>query len=254
VTGLTGRYYGRKLAQRHPACLLPCALIGAGDCQHGMILDRGAGLPANGWDHCHVHGIIRGALCTAHNRRMADVDNGVWCSRRIVEWADVPYASAYRAYRTRCPGCTDECPHLSCATAELWHRGKVRDELREQGVRPGCTNCPVLESAHGLPLNTARQLHRPDIAALNAGTFNRDTSRDNSAPPMTPVIVRRGEVHARPRGDKHGPALCGATLTISHRVARMAVLVTCPDCRARLAEAAGERRQTELMARYKRKR
>jgi hypothetical protein len=51
------------------------------------------------WDHCHRHGIIRGAVCSAHNAAVAHWEAGNRKTRRR------PDADALRAFLTRCGWC-----------------------------------------------------------------------------------------------------------------------------------------------------
>ena len=61
---------------------------------------------AMNWDHCHLHGLIRGALCTYHNRVMAAFDRSARAYRG---------APALIAYGRRCPKCAARAAAIAAA-------------------------------------------------------------------------------------------------------------------------------------------
>ncbi|HEY9369310.1 endonuclease domain-containing protein [Streptomyces sp.] len=64
--------------RREPATAYPCALAhwatrdGLPSCNHSRV----SSVNAMVWDHCHLHGFIRGPLCNYHNGRMRHYDDG----------------------------------------------------------------------------------------------------------------------------------------------------------------------------------
>lgn len=80
--------------RRERAALYPCALAGLfGTCTppHYTAVNIMV------WDHCHIHGFIRGPLCGYHNGRMRHYDDG---KERYIEDPD------FIDYARRCPGCS----------------------------------------------------------------------------------------------------------------------------------------------------
>jgi hypothetical protein len=79
--------------RREPASRYPCALAHWGDyctpqdlaAQNKMV-----------WDHSHIHGYIRGPLCSYHNGRMKQYDHG---------WERYLYEADLIEYARRCAGC-----------------------------------------------------------------------------------------------------------------------------------------------------
>jgi hypothetical protein len=60
---------------RERAALYPCALA-ARDDRCTTLHSHSAALNLMVWDHCHLHGFIRGPLCAYHNGRMRRYDSG----------------------------------------------------------------------------------------------------------------------------------------------------------------------------------
>lgn len=78
---------------RERASLHPCALAHWGDyCTPRELTAPNIMV----WDHCHVHGYIRGPLCGFHNGRMRHFDRG---HARYVHDPDLIQ------YAQRCAGC-----------------------------------------------------------------------------------------------------------------------------------------------------
>lgn len=100
---LAGRPYRQNITQKDPAYKYNCFVCGQ---------------RANGWDHCHTHGIIRGPLCQPHNSALRYID-----SQQVVYSAD--YTKLIE-YRRLCPEClTDNdsnliLPHPDVTTSKLF--------------------------------------------------------------------------------------------------------------------------------------
>jgi len=54
------------------------------------------------FDHCHVHGFVRGLLCTGHNARLCQIEAVAAISGVTVDLGTTPYAKML----ARCPGCS----------------------------------------------------------------------------------------------------------------------------------------------------
>jgi hypothetical protein len=108
--------YGSKLP-RVAGAGIRCV---AGGCSwHGRSTDSISS--AIYWDHCHIHGLIRGPVCGSCNCQMAEIDAGqVW---------QEPFISHHR----RCPECPPGRPPITRKVlkkalkasyeATLWHSG-----------------------------------------------------------------------------------------------------------------------------------
>jgi len=74
------------------------------------------------WDHCHDHGIVRGALCRGCNVEEGSDRSTGWRGNRFTEW------------RTRCPECVAGAPSRDpnalaiWLRRETWHTGRAQRE------------------------------------------------------------------------------------------------------------------------------
>lgn len=113
------------------------------------------------FDHCHVHGFVRGLLCTGHNARLCQIEAVAAISGVTVDLGTTPYAKML----ARCPGCSGS-PVIEARSAfappppEWLTRQRAREE-----------RAAAIPSA-GAPL-TARAPRSPmfplEAAALPAG-------------------------------------------------------------------------------------
>ena len=72
---------------------------------------------AMNWDHCHLHNLIRGALCTYHNRVMAAFDRSARGYRDD---------SALIAYARQCPRCAARAAAITAAV----ERRRAREAIK----------------------------------------------------------------------------------------------------------------------------
>ncbi len=74
------------------------------------------------WDHCHDHGIVRGALCRGCNVEEGSDRSTGWLGEKFTEW------------RARCPECVTGAPSRDPAALkmwlrrEAWHTGRAQQE------------------------------------------------------------------------------------------------------------------------------
>jgi hypothetical protein len=59
-----------------------------------------------GWDHCHAHGTVRGALCNACNLRVGGIDAAAnRPGKGRIRWRRLDSVVPYLDWRRRCPDC-----------------------------------------------------------------------------------------------------------------------------------------------------
>lgn len=172
MTGQTivGLRYSGSAVRRHPARNFGCAL-----CPRRAMV----------WDHCHEHGIVRGALCGRCNRRMCNVDAGIcdpdwpgafplswelcrhgWTVGRVSEsrqhvWtADDLLGLGTRrsgrellAYRAGCNQCNRTAPPVAQWVREADARTDLASRLVIEQWHPPCAWCPVTQAVHGVTIN-----------------------------------------------------------------------------------------------------
>ena len=135
------------------------------------------------FDHCHVHGFVRGLLCTGHNARLGQIEAVAAISGVTVDLGTTPYAKML----ARCPGCSGS-PVIEARGAfapplpEWLTRQRAREE---RAAAIAAAGAPVARRGAALA-------HVPLEGGRTA--FGRVTGRRSAA--MPEVLPGAGEAHA----------------------------------------------------------
>lgn len=168
--GLQGLRYSPAVVAKLPARDFDCELCPLEPDSRWARVNR-----AIGWDHCHEHGVIRGALCLWCNRVMADVDGGLVMRVHGPGWSGWRGAAErLRWWRLRCPKCTGDYPSEHPRFA-IFRRRMEFIQLRDsQGHHPECTRCVMVHAVYRIPLDgRARRVRRYEVDELNARNRQR---------------------------------------------------------------------------------